>query len=911
MSERTRTKRDDGADIMSTHEQAAPAPADGEVELDEALAIGALVVCATPAIAEHLRQCHALARASAGERVWRTPDILTWQAWLRQQFERLLDDGRISQTLLNSAQEQLLWREVIATSAEGELLLRVDGAARSAARAFRLASRYRLDARTHHGTAETELFRRWQERFERRLTAENYCAAATLESLLADAFLEARDDVAVPTRAPLVLSGFTECPPAQLRLLAALKAHGAQVLELRHAHDRPVDVRCLAARETLEEVDLAVQFAVLHANAESSAATSPRQVVIAAANPENFRRPLERALTQAVTAGRLTDFQFEPPASLASDPAICDALLWLELAATRVSAASVRQILSSPSLAPADESFAARGAYLVAVGNSRRRRFNLPEICALLGGGDPTPAGSRVAQLQELMIKRRDMPASATLQTWSRLFASWLKVTGWPTRSEAAPQLRERLRDVLGALAKLSAVHPPCKARTALEQLRELAASTPLEVARHTPVRVVSADDAAFMRVDALWVLGMTDEAWPAPASAHPMLPYPEQRRARLETATPALAIGRAETLTARLRQAAAHVIFSFPRVDEDRTLRVTPLLDDLVVSTAPEGARPARGDTLSATVNRAPLEAVEDWRGPPLDTTRPVGGGTRLLADQSDCPFLAFATHRLHIRTPEPGDVGIERRDAGTLLHAALENAWRELHSSAALNAMTANARTALARQASLQAVRSLAKRMPALDATPQAALETERITTLVDAWLEHEQDRDEPFEVTAQEAAEDVMVGPLTLRTRTDRVDRLASGELVIIDYKTGRVGLGGWDHERLREPQVPLYATHAEGPVAGALVAQVRAGDMRFLGRVNRAGIVPGLRGKAASADGWAERLERWRESLAQLAQEAADGVATVTPAAGATSCQACDLRAACRRRYDGVTDDPNDV
>lgn len=887
---------------MSTHEHAAPPPTDGCLELGAALEQGAVVLCASPVLAHHLRQSHALTQASSGERVWRTPDILTWQAWLRQQFERLLDAGVITQTLLNNTQEQLLWREVIAESAEGQLLLRVDGAARSAARAFRLAARYRLGMPAHAKTAETELYLRWRERFEHRLRTGKYSAAATLEDLLADALGNATLATRLRPPGTIALCGFPECPPVQLDLLARLKVAGTRLLLLEHARTTDGEVRCQVAPDADEEVRLAVRFAIAH-----HAHDEGRQIVIATVDDHQQHRPLERALTNAVDAGQLADFQFEPPATLASNSAIGDALLWLELAVSRVTVATVRQLLNSPMLAAASDPPATRARHLAVVGNSRRRYFNLTELAKLLEANETTTAGAQLAALRHLADKLRDTPRTASLQTWSRLFADWLKAAGWPGRAANVNDLRERFRETLGLLAKLSAVHEECSAGAALQQLRELTAATAAETARDVPVRIVNVADAAFMRVDAMWVLGMTDDAWPPASKAHPMLPYAEQRRARAAGATPALALAQAEALTARLRHAASEVVFSFPQQSEDRALRASPLLADLPAQPAVRCAEDAQRIGLEPLA----LEHVADWRGPPLDTSQPVRGGTRLIADQSECPFQAFVTHRLHVRPLEPGDVGIERRDAGTLLHAALEHAWTELKTSSALAALEPDARGALAGRASRRAIESLAERIPALASAPYASLEMTRLAELVEQWLIFETQRKEAFEVVVQEAGADVTIGPLTLRTRADRIDRLANGEFAIIDYKTGDVSLAGWNHERLREPQVPIYATHANEHPAAALVAQVRAGKMRFLGRASRAGVAPGLRAEHTSAEDWSTTLDTWRDSLAMLASEAADGIATMTPAQHAALCNTSDLITACRREAVTADDDVSDA
>ena len=53
------------------------------------------------------------------------------------------------------------------------------------------------------------------------------------------------------------------------------------------------------------------------------------------------------------------------------------------------------------------------------------------------------------------------------------------------------------------------------------------------------PVQILEALQAAGSHFDALWVMGMTDSAWPAPAKPNPFLPRALQREFDLPHATP------------------------------------------------------------------------------------------------------------------------------------------------------------------------------------------------------------------------------------------------------------------------------------------------------------------------------------------------------------------------------------
>ena len=50
-------------------------------------------------------------------------------------------------------------------------------------------------------------------------------------------------------------------------------------------------------------------------------------------------------------------------------------------------------------------------------------------------------------------------------------------------------------------------------------------------------VQILSPDDAAAQSFDALWVAGMTSDAWPPPARPNPLVPIELQRRAGIPAA--------------------------------------------------------------------------------------------------------------------------------------------------------------------------------------------------------------------------------------------------------------------------------------------------------------------------------------------------------------------------------------
>jgi RecB family exonuclease len=112
------------------------------------------------------------------------------------------------------------------------------------------------------------------------------------------------------------------------------------------------------------------------------------------------------------------------------------------------------------------------------------------------------------------------------------------------------------------------------------------------------------------------------------------------------------------------------------------------------------------------------------------------------------------------------------------------------------------------------------------------------------------------------------------LTLDVRIDRVDELADGTLAIIDYKTGERATGAdWFGPRLRDAQVPLYASMLGEQVSAAVVTRLGGDETRYFGFWSN-GAFPGRPSKAALGD-TAEQLALWRRQVEALATELAAG------------------------------------
>jgi RecB family exonuclease len=173
-------------------------------------------------------------------------------------------------------------------------------------------------------------------------------------------------------------------------------------------------------------------------------------------------------------------------------------------------------------------------------------------------------------------------------------------------------------------------------------------------------------------------------------------------------------------------------------------------------------------------------------------------------------------------------------------------------------------------------------------------AELERERLAKLAREWLEVESRR-EPFEVLHVEQQRAVQVAGLEFVSRIDRMDKLADGGHVLIDYKTSKIlNVRQWEGPRPDDPQLPLYAVAAPEQLAAVTFAKLVPGDMRFIGHSRANGLLP----KVKAHDDWQQLVAAWKKDAEALGAAFAAGDAHVDPKNDLKTCRRCDLQTLCR-------------
>ncbi|MBK8325203.1 MAG: PD-(D/E)XK nuclease family protein [Betaproteobacteria bacterium] len=858
-------------------------------------------------LAQSLESGYDAARAAEGLESWPAADILPIEDWVRRLHEEsTLDDGDAAPSLLSEDQEALGWEEIVAADPSAAVLVGTAALAREARKAWALARDWDLEGAlgAWEDSIDAQAFARWAAAWQRRLDREGWIDAAGLVSR-AVRLIDANRALRPKT---LVLHAFDILVPAQRRLLQAARAAGIDVVP-----SSPVDAGGAVAKVALPSPREEIEIAALWARARLAAApsTGPGRLGIVVPQLRERRGLIERIFARTLGDERLFDLSLGEP--LTDRPLVDFALGWLEFASRPVELARVGRLLRSPFLGGAERELDARARLDAALRREGPPFLDLAALRDFLARTPqrrPLPACPDLDRRLEAVASLPRIPRTAVPHEWAQAFAARLAAAGFPgerSLDSGEFQTLEKWREALGRLGALGLVTARLDGRDALRQLRQVAAGTLFQPeSGGAPVRILGVLESAGLPFDALWVSGLTDDAWPQAPRPHPLLPVSLQRRAGIPQSSADLSLALDRRITEGWSRAAGEVVFSWALADADRALAPSALVGG-VRQVAPESLGAAAVPTKRLalfTAGREPQawEFLRDDDAPAIDPAA-VRGGTSILADQAACPFRAFAKHRLGAEPLESPEPGLDAADRGTLLHALMSRLWRDIGSHARLVAMPGEALAAIVDNAARIAVARVRADRPGRLDGPLADLERERLARVAFEWLAVDRDRP-PFDVVHREDRVEMAAGPLTIAGRVDRVDRLASGALAVIDYKSGSPRVAGWIGDRPDDPQLPLYALAMGDAVAAVAFARLKAGEFGFSGLAREEGLIPGVpsveghRGVARVAGSWEELLAQWRASTDDLATRFARGESAVDPKRGLASCRHCELHPLCR-------------
>lgn len=876
----------------------------------DSLGRGELVVLPNRAAVRTLRTAFDDRQLAAGRLAWEAPKVLTWTNWTRGLWSDLALSGRELRLLLNAAQEQSLWREIVGSSTAEKTLSSPEALAEMAGSAWALAAAHLATSRIRAtaNTFDSRVFAGWAETFAKATASEGFLSGALLEQALVQ---HARNGNLQLDR-PVLISGFEELTPARRDLLAALRGAGATILEGTVQPESPTtSIRVSTTAATPHQELLLAARWIRREIEERANANSPLRIAVVSTNPEEeqaeiesvFREQLAPELQSIAADTSAAPWAFLHGAPLAHQPIIVHALALLHLAQGPLAIERLSALLLSPFIGVESERLAAarfdaqvlrRGPYLLP-------EFDLQGLSRLVRRqpqSDKTPAYyptwlSRLEDVRSAKLKRSPTRSYAE---WAEFIRELLRAANWPgdRPPTAAEFATTRAWDTtLDLLATLDFRGSRVAFSAALKTFEQMLQSARLQTPpARSPVQVMRPADAEGCVFDVVVLLHATDESWPEPGRVHPLLGWPLQRELGLPGTDPSRDAARSHAQLGSLLARSSSVLALSAAADERGPMRPSPLLQQF-------GIVPVPADQLiQAPLPPSPITediVPDDIALPPLPSAE-LRGGAAVLKLQAACGFLAFAELRLRAAAVDACELGLDAGERGSLVHRALEKFWTATRSQAELRALSAEEREHRLEDA----VDAAFAKLPPHEAgwsSSYMRVQRERLHRLLSRWLDVELERG-PFSVQKHEERSTICIGPLDLKVQPDRVDEVEGG-IVLVDYKTGYGARSSdWLGDRPDDPQLPLYALLTEpGKLQALLFGRVRPGsEMEWHGLTANRSVLP--REKRPKLADLELRQQEWQTVLTTLAHDFAAGRAQVSPKSFALNCTSCAQRLLCR-------------
>ncbi|MBX2878576.1 MAG: PD-(D/E)XK nuclease family protein [Granulosicoccus sp.] len=880
---------------------------------NEQIANGALLLTVNQRLARHHLSAYQLWQVERGHTVWDSPGIMPLRAWLMNLHADALALELITSSLIPEILSKRIWRQVVEQHSSSSLL-DVQAAAQLARQAWQLSCSWQCENdENQYLSVDQFTWQRWLTHYRQWLQQESLIDDAQLPDALSKHMPELQSHARLPRQ--IILDGFIQLPPQLASMFNSIEACDVEVVHVGYKANAVVStLQC-----DDDDHELSTIAAQMRCELEQDNSQSLGLVIL---DLQQRRDAVLRAFDRAFFPGQSPDvilsqgrpYDLSLGIPLSEQRSIDAALSLLVLCCTPIAGTRLSSILLSPYLVAADEEAAERRRLDRKLRELRVNSLSLRSLLQHLGNN------SRLHQAITQLLRSQRLD-KATLSEWAARFSEWLGMLGWPgkgidSEEQQAVMAWHECLDDMQILDRGESID----LQKAMQELRLLCAERVFQPeVSAAPIQIVGRLESHGLAFDRLWVAGLDDESWPPAGSANPFLQHMQQKASGIPEASAGARLQFAEQEFKRWASQAPQLIVSYASSRDGNQLSAAPLptitageenRDLISQCSIPVSERGfSISDLMREIQSASSLETLVDDHGPALAAGTELPGGARLFENQALCPFRAFAFHRLAIRALEEPGLGLDARQHGTVLHAALEQFWKETRSHKELIQLSEDAL-----QERIERVVDMALADTDIE-TALRKLELRRLCELMYQWIEfHEKPRAD-FRVLKLEHQLTVEHGGVVMKVILDRIDTVGDSQIVV-DYKSGISNqISAWADNRIRNPQLPLYVL-TDDAIDGAAFAQIASNRCKFLGIAIEKDLLPGVSTTvraSASMEGseppsdWPQWRLHWKDALDGIASEVRQGLASVSPIKGA--CTHCELKALCRiDEQSAETDEP---
>lgn len=809
------------------------------------------VLTPTRRLSTRLNQDFAQYQASLDQKLWQV-QIISLAGFLDTLWQDYQDEPNHPHLLrLNAWQNQLLWQNVVEETIQTPLL-RKGSTAKLAASAWKLLNEWQInyqDLPQDLISPDVATFIDCASAYAEKCCAMNCCDDSSKLAYLQNGRLAKCERI--------YLVGFTDLTPSTQALLAQFASLGAQIEIIEYTEKNP-EIYCapqpspqaeftqaalwakdLLAKQPLYPIGIVIPDIALRWNEVDQIFSSILMPECALATHAQKPRPYN------ISAGeKLADF-----------PVIKLAFALLDFNPYKINLSDLSTILLSPFIAGAQSEQMCRAAL-----DAKLRYSAHPQVSR--------DALQVCPQFYQIITQLKRISHDLLLPSvWAEVIKQQLSLWGFPGErvlNSQEYQVVRRFYEFLSEFALLDCVQGEINYAKACYLLKQQAQSLLFQgESEDKPIQILGHLEAAGLYFHALWVTGLHDENWPQACKPHPFLPISLQREKMMPHASSEREYLFAKNLTQQYTEQAKSVILSYPQRIGDKACMLSRLIQQYPLKII---AMP------SLAFEHLPLDMRVEWQEENIPLQQVVSAGAGLLQAQKNCPFQAFARYRLKAKNWQALEPGISALLRGQLVHQALENFWQAVQSSQKLHEMDA----VLCNQYLDKAIDSALDTILANLPQQLILIEKQRLHKLLQEWIMLEKNR-AAFTVLAHEKEITHELAGIKLRMRIDRVDRLETGEIVLIDYKTGVLDKINWQDPHPLHLQLPLYAISYPETLQ-VLYAQIKANHIQT---------------QASPV------LPEWQDMLTQLAEDFSAGNAKVAPLEDAQTCQYCEFNLLCRK------------
>lgn len=827
------------------------------------------------------------------------PICMALTSWLSQLWQSCSFAYPDLPTLVTPIQSRLLWQRILTEDYEHSNIWPTSHSVYLAEQAFRFMIEWQIPSADLKAFAIGNglCFMRWQLAYQQLLTQKGWLDPAQQYAFMT----EHTEQFATLLPKELLCYGFDDFSPALLAWLDHLSVSGIRV-----THESPPTVSSVCYSHFAENEMQELTQALAWADTQRSQQSSPWPIGIVVPNLTERRAEIVEACDAWFNTKHTLQFGEKPPRyfnvsgglSLAKTPVIAAALECLSCLISKERSLVWSFLLATPFIA---------GGQTFLNQRMRARQFLLHESeeqpeSALQGWTwiqdqlEPEDPLRTVflnwSQWSETL--HQEKPLSAWIPWWLTYLEAW----GWPGErvlDSEEYQAVQQWFEVCTQLLACDVLDKRFDCQTALVILQQTLAEhcfQPQTYTDNVPIQILGILEAAGMQFDHLWVLGLSQYAWPEAANPNPFIPLALQKQHHLPHSSPVREMQFATKMLARLQHSANTVILSCPRQINRQPVAPSPLI---------EKANPTiwrqvpKEDPIGQALKQQTIQTVmlTDQSPPPLSIQGLEHYPSQVLSLQAQCAFKAFSQFRLRLKPRKTKSLGLSAAGRGNVVHSVLHQSLQYLKQHPQISTTSTDFSTQL--QVICERIVQVERaklRIPEF----YWQVEMKRLQSIVQAVLETDTER-VAFQLQGLEQRFQVTLNDLRFSLKCDRLDQDNHGNHWLIDYKTGECSPNDWLGEVPYDAQMPLYALSIT-PKPTVLCYYAIKPQGVFLSGISQTNTPHKGIHAMNDALAWDTLFQNWHTQLNTIAHHFKIGHAVVAPRQPERSCLYCHLKPLCR-------------